>query len=194
MPLINVKLIEDVFTSERKGQIVERLTDAMVSIEGENMRGVTWVVVEEVQSGDWGIGGQPLSTEAVQTGEAEDRQRTDTITETGRPSWLPRSCADGYFCLGGGMPTPMQRKFPMKRLLITAALLDGARCDLGRPGRRVVPDYRGSRRRRYLRPYTIPVTKPADVVVGQGDGPARARALVGITTERPSWSWSSPER
>ena len=42
MPLINVKLIEDVFTSEQKGQIIERLTDAMVSIEGENMRGVTW--------------------------------------------------------------------------------------------------------------------------------------------------------
>ena len=65
MPLINVKLIEDVFTSEQKGQIVERLTDAMVSIEGENMRGVTWVVVEEVHSGDWGIGGTPLSTEDV---------------------------------------------------------------------------------------------------------------------------------
>jgi 4-oxalocrotonate tautomerase len=65
MPLINVKVIEDVFTSEQKEQIVERLTDAMVSIEGENMRGVTWVVVEEVQSGDWGIGGKPLSTEAV---------------------------------------------------------------------------------------------------------------------------------
>ncbi len=65
MPLINVKLIEDVFTSEQKEQIVERLTDAMVSIEGENMRGVTWVVVEEVRSGDWGIGGRPLSTEAV---------------------------------------------------------------------------------------------------------------------------------
>jgi 4-oxalocrotonate tautomerase len=65
MPLINVKLIEDVFTPEQKGQIVERLTDAMVSIEGENMRGVTWVIVEEVHSGDWGIGGKPLSTEDV---------------------------------------------------------------------------------------------------------------------------------
>jgi 4-oxalocrotonate tautomerase len=65
MPLINVKLIEDVFTSEQKAQIVERLTDAMVSIEGENMRGVTWVVVEEVQSGDLGIGGKPLRTEDV---------------------------------------------------------------------------------------------------------------------------------
>ena len=51
MPLINVKLIEDVFTPEQKGEMVEKLTDAMVSIEGENLRGVTWVVIEEVQSG-----------------------------------------------------------------------------------------------------------------------------------------------
>ena len=65
MPLINVKLIEDVFTPEQKGQIVERLTDAMVSIEGENMRSVTWCVVEEVESGDWGIGGQALTTADV---------------------------------------------------------------------------------------------------------------------------------
>jgi 4-oxalocrotonate tautomerase len=65
VPLINVKLIEDVFTADQKRDIVERLTDAMVSIEGENMRSVTWVVVEEVRSGDWGIGGNPLTTEAV---------------------------------------------------------------------------------------------------------------------------------
>jgi 4-oxalocrotonate tautomerase len=65
MPLINVKLIEDVFTSEQKGQIVERLTDAMVSIEGENIRGVTWVLLEEVHSGDWGIAGNRLTTEDV---------------------------------------------------------------------------------------------------------------------------------
>jgi 4-oxalocrotonate tautomerase len=65
MPLINVKLIENVFSSEQNHQIVERLTDAMVSIEGENMRGITWVVVEEVASGNWGIGGTPLRTEDV---------------------------------------------------------------------------------------------------------------------------------
>jgi 4-oxalocrotonate tautomerase len=65
MPLINVKLIEAVFTPDQKREIVERLTDAMVSIEGENMRPVTWVVVEEVRSGDWGIGGKSLSTEDV---------------------------------------------------------------------------------------------------------------------------------
>jgi 4-oxalocrotonate tautomerase len=66
MPLLNVKIIENVFSDEQKHQMVERLTDAMVTIEGENMRGVTWVVIEEVRSGDWGIGGQTLTTEAVQ--------------------------------------------------------------------------------------------------------------------------------
>jgi 4-oxalocrotonate tautomerase len=65
MPLINVKVIENVFSDVQKKDIVERLTDAMVSIEGEAMRPVTWVVLEEVRSGDWGIGGQCLTTEAV---------------------------------------------------------------------------------------------------------------------------------
>jgi 4-oxalocrotonate tautomerase len=49
----------------QKKQMIEKLTDAMVSIEGENMRSVTWVKISEVTSGEWGIGGQPLTTEAV---------------------------------------------------------------------------------------------------------------------------------
>lgn len=66
MPLINVKVIENVFSPQQKQQIVSRLTDAMVDIEGEAMRPVTWCVVEEVRSGDWAIEGKPLSTADVQ--------------------------------------------------------------------------------------------------------------------------------
>ncbi|HWO02417.1 MAG TPA: 4-oxalocrotonate tautomerase family protein [Blastocatellia bacterium] len=65
MPLVNVKVIEGVFTDPQKRDMVKKLTEAMVEIEGENMRPVTWVVVEEVRSGDWGIGGTPLTTEDV---------------------------------------------------------------------------------------------------------------------------------
>ncbi len=65
MPLVNVKVIEGVFTDNQKQDMVSKLTDVMVEIEGENLRGVTWVVVEEVKSGDWGIGGSPLTTGAV---------------------------------------------------------------------------------------------------------------------------------
>jgi len=60
-----VKVIEGVFDSEQKQQIVRSLTEAMVAIEGENMRSVTWCVVEEVDSGDWGIGGKPVTTSDV---------------------------------------------------------------------------------------------------------------------------------
>lgn len=65
MPLIQVRVIKDVFNAEQKRQIIGKLTDAMVSIEGENMRGVTWCVIEEVESGDWGIGGNALTTADV---------------------------------------------------------------------------------------------------------------------------------
>lgn len=65
MPLIQVKLIDEVFTAAQKKEMITRLTDAMVAIEGESMRPVTWVVIEEVRSGEWGIGGQPMTTQAV---------------------------------------------------------------------------------------------------------------------------------
>ena len=65
MPLVNVKVIEGVFSEAQKKEMVQKLTDTMVSIEGENMRQVTWVVIDEVKSGNWGIGGNAITTEAV---------------------------------------------------------------------------------------------------------------------------------
>lgn len=65
MPLVNVKLIEGVFTPTQKQEMIRKLTEAMVSIEGENMRSVTWVVIEDVKSGDWALGGKPLTTADV---------------------------------------------------------------------------------------------------------------------------------
>jgi 4-oxalocrotonate tautomerase len=62
MPFINVKVIEGVFDGEQKREIIQRLTDTMVAIEGENLRQVTWCVVEEVKSGDWGMAGTALTT------------------------------------------------------------------------------------------------------------------------------------
>lgn len=63
MPLIQVKVVEGVFTTQQKQDIIERLTDALVAIEGESMRPSTWCVVEEIPSGAWGIGGQPITTD-----------------------------------------------------------------------------------------------------------------------------------
>ncbi len=65
MPLLNVKIIEGVFTPAQKQEVIRKLTDTMVSIEGENLRPYTWVVIEEVKSGDWGVGGHGLTTDEV---------------------------------------------------------------------------------------------------------------------------------
>jgi 4-oxalocrotonate tautomerase len=65
MPLIQVKLIEDVFTAEQKKELIGKLTDAVAQVKGENMRPVTWVLIEDVRSGEWGIGGQAMTSESV---------------------------------------------------------------------------------------------------------------------------------
>lgn len=65
MPFANIKVIEGVFTNTEIQQIIEKVTDALVAIEGEPLRDKTMVIVEEVKSGNWGIGGQSLTTERV---------------------------------------------------------------------------------------------------------------------------------
>ena len=65
MPLINVRVIKDVFSKEQKREIITKLTDTMVSIEGENIRDYTLCLIEEVESGDWGVGGKAITTADV---------------------------------------------------------------------------------------------------------------------------------
>lgn len=65
MPLVDIHVIEGVFTPEQKKEMIEKVTNTMVEIEGEALRGVTWVRVNEFASGSWGIGGQALSTNDV---------------------------------------------------------------------------------------------------------------------------------
>ena len=66
MPLVTIDVIKDVFTTEQKQDMIRKVTDTMVGIEGEALRGVTWVRIVEVEQGDWGIGGQTLTAADVQ--------------------------------------------------------------------------------------------------------------------------------
>jgi 4-oxalocrotonate tautomerase len=58
MPVATVQVIEGVFSNEQKQEMIEKITEAMVEVEGEGMRDVTWVIMEEVKQGDWAIGGK----------------------------------------------------------------------------------------------------------------------------------------
>ncbi len=65
MPLVTIDVIKDVFTPTQKRQLIEKVTEAMVAVEGEPMRGVTWVRVQEFEQGDWAIGGKSLTAADV---------------------------------------------------------------------------------------------------------------------------------
>lgn len=65
MPLATIKVIEGVFSGDEKQRMIEKVTEAMVSVEGENLRDKTFVILEEIKSGDWGIGGKSLTAEDV---------------------------------------------------------------------------------------------------------------------------------
>jgi len=66
MPLAQIKGISGFLTLEQKQEIIKKVTDAIVSVEGEGLRPVTWVILEDVNSGEWGIGGGAVTLEKVQ--------------------------------------------------------------------------------------------------------------------------------
>jgi 4-oxalocrotonate tautomerase len=65
MPLVDIQLIKGVFTPDQKKDMISKVTEAVVSVEGERMRGVTWVRVQEIESGEWAIGGKALTAADV---------------------------------------------------------------------------------------------------------------------------------
>lgn len=71
MPLVDIQLIKGVFDEDQKRTMIEKITDTMVEIEGEAMRGVTWVRIQEIASGEWGIGGRALTTADVKAIQAQ---------------------------------------------------------------------------------------------------------------------------
>ncbi len=65
MPLVTIDVIKDVFTPQQKQQLIEKVTAAMIEVEGEGMRPVTWVRINEFAGGDWAIGGKALKASDV---------------------------------------------------------------------------------------------------------------------------------
>ena len=65
MPLVTIDVIKDVFTPSQKRELIEKVSDAMAAVEGEALRGVTWVRIQEFEEGDWSIGGKRMSAADV---------------------------------------------------------------------------------------------------------------------------------
>jgi 4-oxalocrotonate tautomerase len=63
MPLVQIKGVGGYLSASKKQELIRRVTDAVVSVEGEGLRPVTWVIVEDVPPGAWGVGGSPVSAD-----------------------------------------------------------------------------------------------------------------------------------
>lgn len=61
MPLVQITGVGNYLTLEQKQEIIRKVTDAVVSVEGEGLRPVTWVTIQDVQPGAWGVGGSPVT-------------------------------------------------------------------------------------------------------------------------------------
>jgi 4-oxalocrotonate tautomerase len=67
MPLINVKVMENVLSDEQKHEIASRITDVFAAVVGEPVRPLTWVIIDDMRSGQLVIGGDAITTEAVKS-------------------------------------------------------------------------------------------------------------------------------
>jgi 4-oxalocrotonate tautomerase len=65
MPLVNIQVIENVFTPQQKKEMIEKVTDVMISIEGEPLRPYTLVKIDEVKDGNWSVGGKIVTASDV---------------------------------------------------------------------------------------------------------------------------------
>jgi 4-oxalocrotonate tautomerase len=65
MPLVTIDVIKGVFSMEQKRALIDKVTDAMIEVEGEELRPVTWVRIQEFEGGDWAIGGKMLKASDV---------------------------------------------------------------------------------------------------------------------------------
>lgn len=65
MPYINCRVMEGVLSDDQKAEIAEQFTETIASVAGEPVRGLTWVVIDDMASGHLTIGGRPITTEGV---------------------------------------------------------------------------------------------------------------------------------
>jgi 4-oxalocrotonate tautomerase len=86
MPFVNIKLVDGVFTPEQKHEMARQITDVMVRCEGsEAFREVVWVLIEELHTDGWHIGGRPFEGPRSLAGWLDRTRKTYEMIE-GRPT------------------------------------------------------------------------------------------------------------
>ncbi len=85
MPIITIKVFENELTQAQAADLIHDITEAAIPYVGEVARGNTWVLIEEIKSGLWGIGGTAFGLADLrtiqQTAPVEQRPRSMSASE-----------------------------------------------------------------------------------------------------------------
>ncbi|MEN3372071.1 4-oxalocrotonate tautomerase family protein [Dechloromonas sp. ZS-1] len=60
MPYVNIKITREGATAEQKAALIKGATQLLVDVLGKNPN-TTVVVIDEVDTDNWGIGGEPVT-------------------------------------------------------------------------------------------------------------------------------------
>ncbi len=72
MPLVQIHVFENELTQEQAKEIIAKVTSAVTEVTSEKLREVTWVTINEINSGHWGVGGNALGLDDVKALIADD--------------------------------------------------------------------------------------------------------------------------
>lgn len=81
MPLVQITGIGGYLSLAQKQDLIRRVTDAVLSVEGEGLRNVTWVTIQDVAPGAWGVGGMPVTDDDLRALSREGTPADDGRVE-----------------------------------------------------------------------------------------------------------------
>lgn len=67
MPYVNIKVTNEGVTPNQKAELIKGVTDLLAKVLGKNPK-TTFVVIDEVETDNWGIGGEPVTVLRNRTG------------------------------------------------------------------------------------------------------------------------------
>ena len=72
MPLVTIKVFKNELSNSRARDLIHRVTEAVIPFVGEKLRDNTWVLIEEIASGSWGIGGKAFGLNDVRAIQSQE--------------------------------------------------------------------------------------------------------------------------
>jgi len=72
MPLITIKMFEGELSDSQAKDLIHKVTEAVIPFVGEKLRENTWVLIEKIASGSWGIGGKAFGLEEVRVIQSQE--------------------------------------------------------------------------------------------------------------------------